>query len=757
MTDATSDADSTAANNSGKFAQVALFLKSLSDPKILIPNLTAAVILAIMSITTEISVAALVFSGPLAPYLPTGIGMFLIGTGIGGIMVAAFSSYKGMMSGPRSGMAPIFAALVAGVAISMEGQSPDAIAVTAIVSILAASIMISFVFIAIGWARLGGLVRYIPYPVMGGFFAGLGYLLFKGGILVNLGDMVSLDDLSTFLNPAVIIHLLPALVFAAVLYVLDQRISHWLLMPAYLLATIVLFYAVLLGTGTSIETATANFWLPVISGSSASFYPVITPDQLSLVDWSAVFAQSSTILVMTMMSVIMLLLDTSGVEIVISRDIDPNKELKSTGFANIINGLCAGPICIQAAADTAFAHKLGGNRFLCVLIFGLVTLAVIAIGPSPIAYVPTLLLGGLLMYIGIDFMMTWVWYARKKLPLKDFAVICVILAVVAFYGILEGVAVGIILAIMLFVHSYSQLSVIKSSLTGSEQVSNVDRSQRKTRYLDKHGDRLHIFTLQGFLFFGTASRLLEDIRTLIEDPERKGLQYLVLDFRNVDAMDTSAANSFAKLLQLCQKFDVGLVMTGFSADIGERLGALARDNAAASETMYLFDDLDAGVAWSGDRILERLDHTDTEDGPLELLTELLGSIDAAKGVADSFEKIDVPAGETLFRQGDPGNALYLIISGTISIIIDLPDGNELHLRTMRAGAVLGEMALYTGDPRSASAQVNEDAVLLRLDQHSYDSLNAKQPKEASLFHSFIVRLMSERLGRANKAILALSR
>ena len=75
MTDAMPDADSSAVHNNGKFAQVAMFLRSLSDPKILIPNLTAAVILAIMSITTEISVAALVFSGPLAPYLPTGIGM----------------------------------------------------------------------------------------------------------------------------------------------------------------------------------------------------------------------------------------------------------------------------------------------------------------------------------------------------------------------------------------------------------------------------------------------------------------------------------------------------------------------------------------------------------------------------------------------------------------------------------------------------------------------------------------------------------
>lgn len=101
--------------------------------------------------------------------------------------------------------------------------------------------------------------------------------------------------------------------------------------------------------------------------------------------------------------------------------------------------------------------------------------------------------------------------------------------------------------------------------------------------------------------------------------------------------------------------------------------------------------------------------------------------------------------------------MYLILEGSISIVLELPNDQVLHLRTMRTGAILGEMALYTGAARSASALVNENCQLYQLDKKSYLLLNKKNPVEAAFLHTFIVRLMSERLGRANREIMALSR
>jgi SulP family sulfate permease len=714
-------------------------------------------LLAVMNITTAISIAALVFSGPLAGSFGSGIGLLLWGTAFGGVLIAAGSGYKAVLAGPRSGQAPIVAAMVAGIALTMEGQSAEAIAATAIASILLSTIIIGAVLYIIGRAKLGGLVRYIPFPVMGGFFAGLGYLLFKGGLFVSLGSLVDADDLSSFASMDVLIHLAPALGFAVLFYIADSRIKHWLLMPAFLVATIGLFYLALFASGTSIEQASATGWLPNMGAGDTSFFPPFTPQQVLLVDWWAILPQFSTILVMMLMSVIMVLLDTSGIEIVTDRDMDPNHELKVAGWGNFISGFVAAPMVLQASADTAFAYKFGADRFLWILIYGALVVAAIFVGPAPISFVPTLLLGGLLMYIGIDFLMTWVWEARKKLPLTDFLVICGILVVVASYGILEGVGVGIVLAILLFVHSYSKLSVIKSSMTGAEHVSNVDRNRAESRYLDQNGDKMHIMALQGFLFFGTASRLVEDIRKLLTDPSREQIEFLVLDFKHVVAMDTSAANSFAKLIQVCRKDGVTLVLTGCSSEIEARFTGLDRANDENGGGLNLFESMDEGVAWCDDRILDGFDGSDDLDDPVRLLGSLLGDDQAAKIVSSSFERVSVAAGETLFGQGDDGDSLYLILQGSVSITLQLPGNQKLHLRTMRAGAILGEMALYTGAARSAAAEVLENCDLYRLTSSAFRDLNQRHPMEAGLLHSFIVRLMSERLARANKEIMALSR
>ena len=731
--------------------------EALRSPKILLPNFTAAVLLAVMNITTAISIAALVFSGPLIASFGNGIGIFLIGSVLGGVLVAAGSGYKAVLAGPRSGQAPIVASMAAGIALTMQGQPDEVIGATVIAAILSATVFIGVVLFIIGKAKLGGMARYIPYPVMGGFFAGLGFLLFKGGIFVSLGSLVDPSDLSSFANWKVLLHLAPAVGFAVLYYIAESRIKHWMLMPSFLVATVLLFYLVIFLTGHTIDDASADGWLPTIETGGGGFFPAFTFAQLQTVEWAAILPQISAILVMTLMSIIMVLLDTSGIEIVLERDIDPNHELKAAAWGNVINGLLTGPLALQAAADTSFAYKFGADRFLWILIYGALITAAIFVGPAPIAYVPTLLLGGLLIYIGIDFLMTWVWYARKKLPATDFAVVCGILVVVAAYGILEGVAVGIVLAILLFVHSYSKLSVIKSSMTGSEHVSNVDRNREQSQYLDQHGEELHLMVLQGFLFFGTASRLIEDIRGLLIDTEREKIRYLVLDFKHVVAMDTSAVNSFAKLLQVCRKEDVTLVMTGCSPAIRDRFAASIAKGDDGESPLNLFESLDEGVAWCDDRILEGFSSTDDMKDPIGLLSALLGDANAAKVVSSCFTRVSVRRGETLFKQGDPGDSLYLILQGTASIVLELPNQQTLHLRTMREGAILGEMALYTGAPRSASTVVIDDCDLYRLDSEAFRQMNKNHPTEAGLLHSFIVRLISERLARANKEIMALSR
>ena len=134
-----------------------------------------------------------------------------------------------------------------------------------------------------------------------------------------------------------------------------------------------------------IDQASATGWLPNLGAGDTSLFPPFTPAQLLIVDWWAILPQFSTILVMMLMSVIMVLLDTSGIEIVIDRDIDPNHELKVAGWGNVISGFVASPMVLQASANTAFAYKFGADRFLWILIYGTLVLAATFVGPASIS------------------------------------------------------------------------------------------------------------------------------------------------------------------------------------------------------------------------------------------------------------------------------------------------------------------------------------------------------------------------------------
>ena len=739
---------------------VASFLSSITTPSIFLRSMSAAAVLAVLNVATAVSIGTLVFSGPLTSFVSLGIGLFLIATIVTGFLIPATSGYKALVAGPRAGQSPIFAAMAATIALTMQGQPTETIAVTVVASILVTTLIVGTFMFTVGLAKMGTLARYIPFPVMGGFFAGLGYLLTKGGIFVAVGPLLDTGAFTEFLSIDVILHLLPAIIFGVVLFGIEQRISHWMLVPSFLAAAIGLFYLVMWSTGTSIEVATQAGWLTAFDTATTSFFPVVTLSQLPLVDWGVVAQQSGTIMVLCILSVIMLLLDISGVEIIINRDLDPNKELRSAGLSNVVGSLATSPLGFGAAADTAVASKLGGNRFLMIVIYAILILSVIVVGPAPIAFVPTSIVGGFLIYIGLSFLIEWVWKKRYKLPFADLLVICIILLTVAGLGILEGVAAGVVLATVLFVHKYSQLSVIKSSLNGAEHVSNIDRHQDDQAYLDTQGKSVQIFVLQGFLFFGSASRLLENIKLVVDAGDNEIRRYLIIDFTRVDEMDSSAANSFAKLMQICARENIVLCLAGNHPIILDRLSELAQELELPEGTVRRFDELDAAAGWCDDQLLLEATHRATSEQVMDsevLLTGLIEDANAASVISSYFEMISIAQGDILFEQGQPGDSMYLILGGAISIVINLPGGRSLTVRTMRAGSILGEMAVYTGSPRSASAHAVQDSVLFRLNVDSYHQLVATNPSEAGQFSSYIVRLMAERLGRANKAVLALSR
>ncbi|MEY2896239.1 MAG: hypothetical protein RL669_508 [Pseudomonadota bacterium] len=110
--------------------------------------------------------------------------------------------------------------------------------------------------------------------------------------------------------------------------------------------------------------------------------------------------------------------------------------------------------------------------------------------------------------------------------------------------------------------------------------------------------------------------------------------------------------------------------------------------------------------------------------------------------------VSLPAGEVLMRQGEPGDAAYLAVSGRLRAYIADEAGRERMVREMGRGEIIGELSLYTGEPRSATVIAVRDTVLARLDQAQFQEILALDPRVSMLFTSRVIqRLRTEHLRR----------
>ncbi len=106
------------------------------QPSQLVPSLTAGIIAALLDISVELSLAALIWSGPLQQFLPRGIGLMLFGAFVMGLVVAFTTSLPGLIALPQDTPAAILALMAAAIAASMKLASPDAIYATVLAAIV---------------------------------------------------------------------------------------------------------------------------------------------------------------------------------------------------------------------------------------------------------------------------------------------------------------------------------------------------------------------------------------------------------------------------------------------------------------------------------------------------------------------------------------------------------------------------------------------------------------------------------------------
>lgn len=707
-----------------------------------------------IALPLTISFGILIYSGDLSQFASAGIGMMLFGCLAMQLIVAMSSSMPGMMAGPQDSPAAILGLTAAAISTQMVAATDTAKFITVVATVMLASILSGILFLLMGGFKLSRFIRFIPYPVVGGFIAGTGLLLARGGIGVMLGTTLDMASLRLLAQSDQLLLWLPGTIFAVLLLLASRRFNHFLTLPIMLLGAIVIFYAAVWLSGLTMAEVRGMGWLLGPFPQGALWRP-LNLSLLSQVDWSVVADQASNIAAAAVLGMVGLLLNTSALELIAKKDIDMNRELTATGAANIVGGLGGGSVGFHYLGLSALPFRAGIFSRLVGVFAALVTGLVLLFGASLLSLIPTPVVGGLLLYVGLSFLVEWLYDAWFQLPHVDYLLVVVILGVVATVGFLAGVGVGVVIAVILFVVNYSRINMVKNALSGTTYQSNLERPPEQRFLIQRFGEQIYVLMLQGYIFFGTAQGLLTRVYERVQGPHEQPLRYLLLDFQHVTALDSSAIFSFVRLKQFAEANSFQIVITELSAISKTQF---ARSGLAEGDgVLHFFGSLDYGMEWCEDEILKSEgSNTIIRAASVNAqLRRMLSSPDLIERFTSYLERQEIAPGEVLIHQGDVPDSMYFLDKGKVTAQLEVSKDKTIRLKSLGPGTMIGEAGLYLKQTRSATVIANEASVVYRLSADALKRMEEDEPRLASKLHEWVARVLSERLSENNRTLEAL--
>ena len=257
--------------------------------------------------------------------------------------------------------------------------------------------------------------------------------------------------------------------------------------------------------------------------------------------------------------------------------------------------------------------------------------------------------------------------------------------------------------------------------------------------------------LEGAIFFGSAERLVTEAEHWAETAD-----HIVLDLRRVTAIDATGALGLEQLAKRLRGRKVNLALAGVTPEGRHGLALVAYGTFVDPAARHWFADADQAIEWAERRLLGSIDSFSPQEIPLERLAFAAG-LDGGEieALRQSLRRKELDPGETLFREHEPGEQLYLLARGAVSISIGGGDRTS-RIVTFAPGSIFGEAAMLDGGLRSATAVVAEDAVVYSLSRSGLERLLSIHPTLANKLLLNLGRHLSGRLRQTTDALRELS-
>lgn len=687
-----------------------------------------------IAIYMSCALAAILFPEKLSLHLSTGIGMALLSTSIFNIVFPLFSSYRGAIGLPTASITCVLSLMASSIMDSLRRQTADDVVFyTFWAALILCGLSLALCFFLLGYYRLGNFLRYLPYPVIGGFMCAISLILILTNLHMlcakNLGffDLFAAENIQSYL---------PSILGALLLIEMTKYSNKSFIIPLFLIATTALFYFLTSPFYTVSDLYAKNMLLGPFPDTV--LWQPLSLDLIYQSDYSVLLNEFPKLILLLITALVPLLLTENYLEQSFHEEIHFQHDLIYAGIGNAFCALGGGLPAMPSKTLCSLTAEMKASSRLVGLLTALISACFLSFAADQLSLLPKSVLGILLFYLSFKNLSQWLF----DVSWRDLAVISLIMLSLAFWGVFQGLLVALICTVFLMLFHQSEGKIIKHCLSGEHYRSYVERPEHLRSLLRERAKSLFIIKLQGYLFFASSTRVLDKIRQriLAQDP----LKYLIIDFAELEKIDSTATNSLLKIIQLSKEHKFSLIVCNLSE---EHHNLLQKENL---HDIHYFYKLNEALEWSENQLLKEQDSYETLQDQLKRISNKKIS-----ALMQHFEKLQLNIGETLIRQGDASNDVFFIESGQVSVQLNLNDGKTILLRKIEPGSVVGEVALYLQTPRSATVITEKPSIVYKMTRAKLDEIKEHDPEAAALFHEYIAWVLAERLTDTNQLLRSL--
>ena len=495
---------------------------------------------------------------------PGGAIYGLYGAIITGFLAALLGGTPAQVSGPTGPMSVTVAGVVS--SLAAVGVNQDLSAGEILPMVMAAVVIGGVCEVLLGVLRLGRFITLVPYSVVSGFMSGIGFII----LVLQLGPFVGIttrggvvDSLQTLanspgLNPAA---LAVGVMTLAVVFLSPLRLRQWI--PSPLLALVIVTPLSLLFFNDDRLNALGLEPLARIGAIPEGGLQLVMPN---FSEHLPELVKAG--LVLALLGAIDSLLTSLVADNITQTSHNSNRELIGQGMANTAAGFLSGLPGAGATMRTVINIKSGGATPLSGMSHSLVLLVVL-LGAGPLAaQIPTALLAGILIKVGLD-IIDWGFLLRAhRLSGKTAVLMYSVLLMTVFWDLIWGVLVGMFVANLLTVDSITQTQLEGMDADNPPDAAEVrlhDLTAEEKSLVDQCGNALMLFRLRGPLSFGAAKGISARMGLI------QNYKVLILDITEVPRIGISASLAIERMVQEAQTSGRTILIAGANSKLQERL------------------------------------------------------------------------------------------------------------------------------------------------------------------------------------------